>query len=60
MKVRPNMTLDASGGYDAFRGSPVTTTTAFYPGGLVQITVNEPAGIGGNAKIPSLGMRYNF
>jgi len=44
----------------AFRGSSVNTTTAVYAGTLAQTSVNELAGIGGNAKILSLGMRYAF
>lgn len=60
VKVMPNLTVDASGGYVAFRGSPVNTVTPFYAGTLAQTTVNERAGVGANAKILSLGMRYNF
>ena len=60
VKVLPNMTVDASGGYVAFRGSATNNSTAFYAGTLAQTTVNELAGIGGNAKILSLGMRYTY
>jgi len=60
MRVSPRMTVDASGAYVAFRGSSVNTTTAVYAGTLAQTSVNELAGIGGNAKILSLGMRYAF
>lgn len=56
-KVRPNLTLDASGGYVQFRGAFVNNTTAFNGGTTI---VNELASVGANAKILSLGMRYNF
>ncbi len=59
-KVLPNLTVDASGAYVAFRGSPTNNSTAFYAGTLAQTTVREVSDVGGNAKILSLGMRYNF
>ncbi len=60
MTVLPRLTVDASGGYVAFRGSAVNNNTPFYAGTLAQTTVNELAGVGGDAKVLSLGMRYSF
>ena len=60
MKVAPGLTLDASGAYVQFNGSTVNTTTVFYQGTAAATAVTERADIGGNAKILSLGMRYQF
>ena len=60
MKVMPNLTLDASGGYVAFKSSTVNNSTAFYSGTALQTTVREFAGIGANAKVLSLGLRYYY
>jgi long-chain fatty acid transport protein len=60
VKVKPNMTVDAAFGYVQFNGSTVNTTNIFYGGTAAATAVNERADIGGNAKILSLGMRYNF
>ncbi|MDP9103829.1 MAG: outer membrane protein transport protein [Pseudomonadota bacterium] len=60
VKVRPNMTIDAAFGYVQFNGSTVNTSAVFYGGTPAATLVNERADIGGNAKILSLGMRYNF
>lgn len=60
VKVAPGLTLDASGAYVQFNGSTVNTTTVFYQGTAAATAVTERADIGGNAKILSLGMRYQF
>jgi len=60
VKVRPDLTVDASFGYVQFNGSTANTTTVFYSGTAAATAVTERADIGGNAKILSLGMRYNF
>ncbi len=60
VKVRPSLTVDGAFGYVAFRGSNVSTNTLVYGGTPAATLVNERAGIGGNAKILSAGMRYSF
>jgi long-chain fatty acid transport protein len=60
VKLRPNLTMDAAFGYVQFNGSTVNTSAVFYGGTAAATQVNERADIGGNAKILSLGMRYNF
>jgi long-chain fatty acid transport protein len=60
VKVRPNLMVDVSGGYVAFRGSNINNSTVFYPGTAAATLVNETGSIGGNAKILSTGVRYLF
>ena len=60
VKLRPNLTMDAAFGYVQFNGSTVNNNTVFYGGTQAATLVSERADIGGNAKILSLGMRYNF
>ena len=54
------MTMDAAFGYVSFDGSTVNNSTAFYAGTPAATVVNERAGVAGNAKLLSLGLRYNF
>ena len=60
VKVRSNMTVDAAFGYVAFNGSSVNNTNVFYGGTAAQTVATNRAGVGANAKLLSLGLRYNF
>jgi long-chain fatty acid transport protein len=59
-KATPRLTVDAAGGYVAFRGSNIDYTTSDYPGTILATNFTEKATVSGNAKILSLGVRYAY